>query len=485
MQGILEIYCLPIHQNNTVKSPGLLDSSTKNTNNKERKYETNQQIQYSIFHAPKTIKQQQKSPGSDSVKSENFKSLITKRATNSKQVLQERNVDKINENQRESNKFDRSQSSSSIFSLNIEVPKDLDGSITPKAQMIKIKRPESVAAQANYSTPMSSIIYDTAYDPSSSSTMSLVDPLSSSTMSLVDSSSSSTMSLADSLSSSTMSLADSSSSFHKKEGIMNSPLDNKSVLRPNVIFNQDEIDTISKNIIIIKDEMANDLPGSNEKIIPHNSTINLDSEYKKSNVIPDSITQKLVVNDIKVIHNILNITMDEFINELENDFFKNKAIHLKEQVEKAFKKKYDLFEKHLKLQEALDQTRSRINKIENELLEVKENHHNVCMDMSKERESFRNEEEERKKCEKLHVFLSNIEIFRELFLLKNVANAEDSNRNDLNVGRLVGIITNIILRSGDELLDSSHEQGYLGKIRRFNELLETLQETLEKIKMTY
>ncbi|CAJ0763113.1 20729_t:CDS:2, partial [Entrophospora sp. SA101] len=67
----------------------------------------------------------------------------------------------------------------------------------------------------------------------------------------------------------------------------------------------------------------------------------------------------------------------------------------------------------------------------------------------------------------------------------NVANAEDSNRNDLNVGRLVGIITNIILRSGDELLDSSHEQGYLGKIRRFNELLETLQETLEKIKMTY
>ncbi|CAJ0823263.1 16647_t:CDS:2, partial [Entrophospora sp. SA101] len=182
----------------------------------------------------------------------------------------------------------------------------------------------SVAAQANYSTPMSSIIYDTAYDPSSSSTMSLVDPLSSSTMSLVDSSSSSTMSLADSLSSSTMSLADSSSSspdqqniltttnliidnddddcdydgdsinleqlsynvsprFHKKEGIMNSPLDNKSgnVLRPNVIFNQDEIDTISKNIIIIKDEMANDLPGSNEKIIPHNSTINLDSEYKK------------------------------------------------------------------------------------------------------------------------------------------------------------------------------------------------------------
>ncbi|CAJ0757216.1 17362_t:CDS:2, partial [Entrophospora sp. SA101] len=393
-----------IHQNNTVKSPGLLDSSTKNTNNKERKYETNQQIQYSIFHAPKTIKQQQKSPGSDSVKSENFKSLITKRATNSKQVLQERN--------------------------------DLDGSITPKAQMIKIKRPESVAAQANYSTPMSSIIYDTAYDPSSSSTMSLVDPLSSSTMSL-------------------------------KEGIMNSPLDNKSgnVLRPNVIFNQDEIDTISKNIIIIKDEMANDLPGSNEKIIPHNSTINLDSEYKKSNVIPDSITQKLVVNDIKVIHNILNITMDEFINELENDFFKNKAIHLKEQVEKAFKKKYDLFEKHLKLQEALDQTRSRINKIENELLEVKENHHN--------------------KCEKLHVFLSNIEIFRELFLLKNVANAEDSNRNDLNVGRLVGIITNIILRSGDELLDSSHEQGYLGKIRRFNELLETLQETLEKIKMTY
>ncbi|CAH1758150.1 14875_t:CDS:2, partial [Entrophospora sp. SA101] len=463
-----------IHQNNTVKSPGLLDSSTKNTNNKERKYETNQQIQYSIFHAPKTIKQQQKSPGSDSVKSENFKSLITKRATNSKQVLQERN--------------------------------DLDGSITPKAQMIKIKRPESVAAQANYSTPMSSIIYDTAYDPSSSSTMSLVDPLSSSTMSLVDSSSSSTMSLADSLSSSTMSLADSSSSspdqqniltttnliidnddddcdydgdsinleqlsynvsprFHKKEGIMNSPLDNKSVLRPNVIFNQDEIDTISKNIIIIKDEMANDLPGSNEKIIPHNSTINLDSEYKKSNVIPDSITQKLVVNDIKVIHNILNITMDEFINELENDFFKNKAIHLKEQVEKAFKKKYDLFEKHLKLQEALDQTRSRINKIENELLEVKENHHN--------------------KCEKLHVFLSNIEIFRELFLLKNVANAEDSNRNDLNVGRLVGIITNIILRSGDELLDSSHEQGYLGKIRRFNELLETLQETLEKIKMTY
>ncbi|CAJ0767070.1 3748_t:CDS:2 [Entrophospora sp. SA101] len=184
--------------------------------------------------------------------------------------------------------------------------------------------------------------------------------------------------------------------------------------------------------------------------------------------------------EIKMIHNIVNETIDEFLDELEKDSYKNIIENFKEEFEIQFTKQAEIIRNQLSLHEFFNQKLIQMKKVKDDLLEVKQKREIISKNMSKERELFKKEEEDRKKLEGLHNFLSNIEFLRESVALEEDVPDKEYNHHHLDLNEISGLIISITSRTGDLISNHNSEEGALSIIKRYNKLLETCQEILEK-----
>ncbi|CAJ0637330.1 14295_t:CDS:2 [Entrophospora sp. SA101] len=99
----------------------------------------------------------------------------------------------------------------------------------------------------------------------------------------------------------------------------------------------------------------------------------------------------------------------------------------------------------------------QMKKVKDDLLEVKQKREIISKNMTKERELFKKEEEDRKKLEGLHNFLSNLEFLKESVGLEDVSEREDNHHN-LDLNEISGLIFKITSRTGDLTSDHSNEE---------------------------
>ncbi|CAJ0637327.1 14292_t:CDS:2 [Entrophospora sp. SA101] len=171
--------------------------------------------------------------------------------------------------------------------------------------------------------------------------------------------------------------------------------------------------------------------------------------------------------EIKMIHNIINETIDEFLDKLEEDSHKNNIENFKKEFELQFTKQAEIIQKQLNLHEFFNQKLMQMKKVKDDLLEVKQKREIISKNMTKERELFKKEEEDRKKLEGLHNFLSNLEFLKESVGLEDVSEREDNHHN-LDLNEISGLIFKITSRTGDLTSDHSNEEGALSIIKRYN-----------------
>nr|CAG8612137.1 7896_t:CDS:2 [Entrophospora candida] len=157
--------------------------------------------------------------------------------------------------------------------------------------------------------------------------------------------------------------------------------------------------------------------------------------------------------EIKMIHNIVNETIDEFLDELEKDSYKNIIENFKEEFEIQFTKQAEIIRNQLSLHEFFNQKLIQMKKVKDDLLE---------------------------KLEGLHNFLSNIEFLRESVALEEDVPDKEYNHHHLDLNEISGLIISITSRTGDLISNHNSEEGALSIIKRYNKLLETCQEILEK-----
>ncbi|KAF0437097.1 hypothetical protein F8M41_004488 [Gigaspora margarita] len=138
-------------------------------------------------------------------------------------------------------------------------------------------------------------------------------------------------------------------------------------------------------------------------------SVNTDSEEEPSRRVKRTVTR---LNECKVVGNVINDTIEEFLDELDDNKFSKEFQYFKKEVELRLIEQSDLVDEHIALQSSLQKAKLRIKQLRTDLLNVQRHHDKVYSELHKERSTFRMDEENRKKLEQIHTFLSDLELLR-------------------------------------------------------------------------
>ncbi|CAG8560511.1 8126_t:CDS:2, partial [Cetraspora pellucida] len=181
-----------------------------------------------------------------------------------------------------------------------------------------------------------------------------------------------------------------------------------------------------------------------------------------------TVTVKL--NECDVIGSAINDTIDEFLDELDDNKFSKEFQYFKQEVELRLIEQSDLVDEHMALRSSLQKSKLRIRQLRTELLNVQRHHDKVNSELHKERSTFRMDEENRKKLEQVHTFLSDLELLRISVMSRDNARNEECEVLD----GFEGLLTSVASRCSD-IPNSGTDVGNLGVLRRFNSLLENCE----------
>ncbi|CAG8792336.1 15784_t:CDS:2, partial [Cetraspora pellucida] len=188
----------------------------------------------------------------------------------------------------------------------------------------------------------------------------------------------------------------------------------------------------------------------------------------KNGRVKRTVTVKL--NECDVIGSAINDTIDEFLDELDDNKFSKEFQYFKQEVELRLIEQSDLVDEHMALRSSLQKSKLRIRQLRTELLNVQRHHDKVNSELHKERSTFRMDEENRKKLEQVHTFLSDLELLRISVMSRDNARNEECEILD----GFEGLLTSVASRCCD-IPNSDTDVGNLGVLRRFNSLLENCE----------
>ncbi|CAG8783996.1 10512_t:CDS:2, partial [Gigaspora rosea] len=211
------------------------------------------------------------------------------------------------------------------------------------------------------------------------------------------------------------------------------------------------------------------------------SISNTDSEEEPSGYKNRRVKRTVTrLNECNVVGNVINDTIEEFLDELDDNKFSKEFQYFKKEVELRLIEQSDLVDEHIALQSSLQKAKSRIRQLRTELLNVQRHHDKVYSELHKERSTFRMDEENRKKLEQIHTFLSDLELLRISVMSRD--SAQDMEEDDEVLDGFEGLLAsvtsrccdvsnlNMIFQSSDSIRIT--DAGNLGVLRRFNSLLE-------------
>ncbi|CAG8695710.1 6079_t:CDS:2, partial [Funneliformis caledonium] len=187
----------------------------------------------------------------------------------------------------------------------------------------------------------------------------------------------------------------------------------------------------------------------------------------------------------------INDIITEFLVELGNKSFKKEIQHFNKEIELHLLEQSDIVDEQIKLQSSLRKSKLRTNHLRKELLDVQRERDSVCKELANERRAFAKEEQDRKKLEQAHNFLTDIETLRE------AVDAEDNMQDEEVLDGFKGLLVSVTSRCSDILLSSSSNasvqkcftkgkvsldeaSGSLGILCRFNMLLEVCEKIIRQ-----
>ncbi|CAI2186820.1 10093_t:CDS:10, partial [Funneliformis geosporum] len=188
----------------------------------------------------------------------------------------------------------------------------------------------------------------------------------------------------------------------------------------------------------------------------------------------------------------INHIITEFLVELGNKSFKKEIQHFNKEIELHLLEQSDLVDEQINLQSSLRKSKLRMNHIRKELLDVQRERDRVCKELANERRTFAKEEQDRKKLEQAHNFLTDLETLRE------AADAEDNMQDEEEIlDGFKGLLVSVASRCSDISLSSSSNasvqkgftkgkvsleeaSGSLGILCRFNMLLEVCEKIIRQ-----
>ncbi|KAF0437096.1 hypothetical protein F8M41_004488 [Gigaspora margarita] len=213
-------------------------------------------------------------------------------------------------------------------------------------------------------------------------------------------------------------------------------------------------------------------------------SVNTDSEEEPSRRVKRTVTR---LNECKVVGNVINDTIEEFLDELDDNKFSKEFQYFKKEVELRLIEQSDLVDEHIALQSSLQKAKLRIKQLRTDLLNVQRHHDKVYSELHKERSTFRMDEENRKKLEQIHTFLSDLELLRISVMSRDSAqDKEEVEILDDFEGLLASVTSrccdvsnlNMIFQSSDSIRIT--DAGNLGVLRRFNSLLENCENIMRQ-----
>ncbi|CAG8834102.1 18348_t:CDS:2, partial [Gigaspora margarita] len=239
-------------------------------------------------------------------------------------------------------------------------------------------------------------------------------------------------------------------------------------------------------------------------------SVNTDSEEEPSRRVKRTVTR---LNECNVVGNVINDTDDKLespqsVNtdseeepsrrvkrtvtrlneyELDDNKFSKEFQYFKKEAELRLIEQSDLVDEHIALQSSLQKAKLRIRQLRTDLLNVQRHHDKVYSELHKERSTFRMDEENRKKLEQIHTFLSDLELLRISVMSRDSAqDKEEVEILDDFEGLLASVTSrccdvsnlNMIFQSSDSIRIT--DAGNLGVLRRFNSLLENCENIMRQ-----
>lgn len=184
---------------------------------------------------------------------------------------------------------------------------------------------------------------------------------------------------------------------------------------------------------------------------------------KDGNIVKKTSAAKL--NELDIIGDAINDTIIEFLND--NNSFKKEIQYFKNEIELHLLEQSDLFDEQIMMRSSLRKSKSQMNCLRKEMLDVQRERDKVRKELANERRIFVNEEQERKKLEQAHNFLTDLETLRE------AVDAEDNMQEDQEDEGILDGFKGL-------LVSVTSRKGRFDALCRFNMLLEMCEKIVRQ-----
>ncbi|RGB31162.1 hypothetical protein C1646_671149 [Rhizophagus diaphanus] len=184
---------------------------------------------------------------------------------------------------------------------------------------------------------------------------------------------------------------------------------------------------------------------------------------KDGNIVKKTSAAKL--NELDIIGDAINDTIIEFLND--NNSFKKEIQYFKNEIELHLLEQSDLFDEQIMMRSSLRKSKTQMNCLRKEMLDVQRERDKVRKELANERRIFVNEEQERKKLEQAHNFLTDLETLREAI------DAEDNMQEDQEDEGILDGFKGL-------LVSVTSRKGRFDALCRFNMLLEMCEKIVRQ-----
>ncbi|GES90360.1 hypothetical protein GLOIN_2v1655488 [Rhizophagus clarus] len=184
---------------------------------------------------------------------------------------------------------------------------------------------------------------------------------------------------------------------------------------------------------------------------------------KDGNIVKKTSAAKL--NEFDIIGDVINETITEFLNE--NNSFKKEIQCFKNEIESHLLEQSDLLDEQIMLRSSLKKSKTRMNCLRQEMLDVQRERDKVRKELTNERRTFANEEQERKKLEQAHNFLTDLETLREA--VDAEGNMQEDQEDEEILDGFKGLLVSVTSR-----------KGRFDALCRFNMLLEMCEKMIRQ-----
>ncbi|RIA90611.1 hypothetical protein C1645_875987 [Glomus cerebriforme] len=181
---------------------------------------------------------------------------------------------------------------------------------------------------------------------------------------------------------------------------------------------------------------------------------------KDGNTVKKTSAAKL--NELDVVCDSINDIIAEFLSD---NSFKKEIQYFRKEIESNLLEQSDLLDEQIMLRSSLRQSKTRMNGLRKELLDVQRERDKLNKELANERRTFAKEEQDRKKLEQAHNFLTDLETLRE------AVDAEDNMQEDEEgiLDGFKGLLVSVTSRKGS-----------LDVLSRFNMLLEVCEKIIRQ-----